>query len=59
MKLGLITYNHNHLKTEQLVRRYIEDIRIKEIKLFKDKVNKTFIHGFLQLLSFDHVKNKD
>ena len=26
---------------------------------FKDKVTKIFIHGFLHLLGFDHVKNKD
>ena len=31
----------------------------QEIKLFKDKVIKTFIHGFLHLLSFDHIKIKD
>ena len=30
----------------------------KEIKLFKDKVIKIFIHGFLHLLGFDHVKLK-
>ncbi len=28
-------------------------------KLFKEKVIKIFIHGFLHLLSFDHKKNKD
>ena len=28
-------------------------------KLFKDKVTKIFIHGFLHLLGFDHKKNKD
>ena len=28
-------------------------------KLFKDKVIKIFIHGFLHLLGFDHKKNKD
>jgi probable rRNA maturation factor len=28
-------------------------------KLFKDKVIKIFIHGFLHLLDFDHKKNKD
>ena len=28
-------------------------------KLFKEKVTKIFIHGFLHLLSFDHKKNKD
>ena len=31
----------------------------KEIKLFKDKVIKTFIHGFLHLLGFNHIKYKD
>ena len=28
-------------------------------KLFNEKVTKTFIHGFLHLLGFDHKKNKD
>ena len=28
-------------------------------KLFKEKVIKIFIHGFLHLLVFDHKKNKD
>ena len=28
-------------------------------KQFKEKITKTFIHGFLHLLGFDHVKNKD
>ena len=31
----------------------------QEADSFKDKVIKTFIHGFLHLLSFDHVKLKD
>ena len=29
------------------------------VKLFKEKVVKIFIHGFLHLLGFDHIKNKD
>jgi len=29
------------------------------LKIFKEKVIKTFIHGFLHLLGFDHIKNKD
>jgi probable rRNA maturation factor len=28
-------------------------------KLFREKVTKVFIHGFLHLLDFDHKKNKD
>jgi probable rRNA maturation factor len=31
----------------------------QNIKIFKEKVIKTFIHGFLHLLGFNHVKNKD
>ena len=31
----------------------------QEISLFKDKVIKTFIHGFLHLLNFNHVRLKD
>ncbi len=31
----------------------------QEIELFKNKVIKTFIHGFLHLLGFDHNKFKD
>ena len=31
----------------------------KETKLFKTVVIKTFIHGFLHLLGFDHIKDKD
>ena len=33
--------------------------RSQKIKNFKEKVIKTFIHGFLHLLGFDHIKNKD
>ena len=31
----------------------------KKYKAFKDKVIKTFIHGFLHLLGFDHMKQSD
>ena len=31
----------------------------QNIKDFKEKVIKTFIHGFLHLLGFDHIKDKD
>ena len=33
--------------------------RSQNIKNFKEKVIKTFIHGFLHLLGFDHMKDKD
>jgi probable rRNA maturation factor len=33
--------------------------RLQNIKSFKKKVIKTFIHGYLHLLGFDHVKDKD
>ena len=31
----------------------------QNIKNFKEKIIKTFIHGFLHLLGFDHIKDKD
>ena len=31
----------------------------QKIKNFKEKVLKTFIHGYLHLLGFDHIKDKD
>ena len=31
----------------------------QKISLFKEKVIKTFIHGFLHLLGFNHIKLKD
>ena len=31
----------------------------KKIQPFKDKVTKTFIHGFLHLLGYDHFKDRD
>ncbi len=33
--------------------------RSQNIKSFKEKLVKTFIHGFLHLLGFDHIKDKD
>ena len=33
--------------------------RSQNIKNFKEKVTKTFIHGFLHLVGFDHIKDKD
>ena len=33
--------------------------KLQTDKQFKEKIIKTFIHGFLHLLGFNHVKNKD
>ena len=33
--------------------------KLQNIKNFKEKLIKTFIHGFLHLLGFDHIKDKD
>ena len=38
---------------------FIDKPKLQQLKIFKEKLIKTFIHGFLHLLDFDHVKNKD
>ena len=38
---------------------FIDKPKSQNLNLFKKKLIKTFIHGFLHLLSFDHIKNKD
>ena len=38
---------------------YLDKPRSQNLKLFKEKVIKIFIHGFLHLLGFDHKKNRD
>ena len=38
---------------------YLDRPRSQDLKSFKEKVAKIFIHGFLHLLGFDHKKNKD
>ena len=58
-----------HKKFKISKKSYIGDIVIsynfmnkpksQNLGSFKDKVIKTFIHGFLHLLGFDHIKNKD
>ena len=47
--LGDIIISYNH----------VDKPRSQDLKLFKEKVTKIFIHGFLHLLGFDHRKNKD
>ena len=38
---------------------YLDKPKSQELKLFKEKVVKIFIHGYLHLLGFDHIKNDD
>jgi len=38
---------------------FINKPKSQKIKFFKEKLIKTFIHGFLHLLGFEHIKNKD
>ena len=47
--LGDIIISYNH----------VDKPRSQDLKLFKEKVTKIFIHGFLHLLGFDHKKNRD
>ena len=47
--LGDIIISYEHLNKP----------KSQDLKLFKEKVIKLFIHGFLHLLGFDHKKNND
>jgi len=38
---------------------YLDKPRSQDLKIFKEKVIKIFIHGFLHLLGFNHIKNND
>ena len=38
---------------------YLDKPKSQDIRSFKKKVIKIFIHGFLHLLGFDHIKNND
>jgi len=38
---------------------FIDKPKSQELKIFKTKLTKIFIHGFLHLLGYDHIKNKD
>tara|TARA_B100001093_G_scaffold39361_1_gene33562 strand:+ start:207 stop:668 length:462 start_codon:yes stop_codon:yes gene_type:complete len=38
---------------------FIDKPKNQELSLFKDRVIKTFIHGFLHLLGYDHIKLQD
>ena len=38
---------------------FINKPKFQKLKYFKEKLIKIFIHGFLHLLNFDHIKDKD
>ena len=38
---------------------FMDKPKSQKLSSFKEKVVKTFIHGFLHLVGFDHVKNND
>ena len=38
---------------------YIYKSKSQNLKIFEKKIIKIFIHGFLHLLGFDHINNKD
>ena len=38
---------------------FIDQPKSQDLKFFKKKLIKIFIHGFLHLLGFNHIKNKD
>ena len=38
---------------------YLNKPKFQDLESFKQKVIKIFIHGFLHLLGFNHIKNKD
>ena len=37
---------------------FLDKPKSQNLKLFREKVIKIFIHGFLHLLGFNHIKNK-
>jgi probable rRNA maturation factor len=38
---------------------FMDKPKSQNLILFKEKVTKTFIHGFLHLVGYDHIKNND
>ncbi len=38
---------------------YLDNPKSQDLESFKQKTIKVFIHGFLHLLGFNHIKNKD
>ena len=52
-------YNQIYLGDIIISYDYMDKPKSKNLNIFKEKVAKTFIHGFLHLLGYDHIKNND
>tara|TARA_B100001057_G_scaffold321179_1_gene321392 strand:+ start:54 stop:512 length:459 start_codon:yes stop_codon:yes gene_type:complete len=52
-------YNQGYLGDIIISYNFMDKPKSKNLKIFKEKVAKTFIHGFLHLLGYDHIKNND
>ena len=50
---------HTYLGDIIISYNYLDKPKSQDLEAFKKKVIKIFIHGFLHLLGFNHVKNKD
>ena len=51
--------NNSYLGDIIISFNYMNKPKKQKVKIFKNKVIKTFIHGFLHLLGFDHLVLKD
>ena len=52
-------YKGNYLGDIIISYEYMDKPKTKNLKFFKKKVTKTFIHGFLHLLGYDHFRYYD
>ncbi len=50
---------HTYVGDIMISYNFIDKPKSQEIKLFKEKLTKIFIHGFLHLLGFNHQKDID
>ena len=52
-------YKNTYLGDIIISYNYLDKPKSQDLKSFKEKVIKIFIHGFLHLMGFNHIKNKD
>ena len=55
----LIISNETYIGDIIINYNFIDKPKPQKVELFKERLIKIFIHGFLHLLGFDHIKNKD